>query len=550
MTLSVERVLAARQADRDHGSCARSLFRDARELPDHAHLATLDARMNNNSLRWTLVFPVAGVHWQRVPLYDETRVPEVRIWLEGYDRLTRDWSSMFHLLKRLTAQAVEGNRRIADIRVKGEVQRDSQACCAVTVNAKAVASGGAYTESMARATFDPLRWPDTSMKSNGPMAKTIADLINIHKPLFFYMMRYPFPGLKKYSKSSSFFYYVYTIGAPDVTSFLFTAHDLTDDDLSSVSRFMKTFVQPLFGRRVAMGQWEEFITARHSVPCPFRLARWRKPEKWTVVEQAILSSSPVRIDLPAGGKFLGRLPSQLVRMAIENARGARNVLLSGATGAGKTYIARLIHEVVNPGGVFVERNAPSLEDGQVWHELRSIVKQNPRRRITLFLDEIDKTKEPLQAQLLNFLQGLKYPSGRRVAEFPAAAIIAAGSQIEDRVQKREFLPDLENRFEYQISLPKLTERRSDVLLLMHAFVNDIAEGGAARPIVFDEFVDWFVYRYSWDRGDVRELRQVARRIANLLGGQREVTMQFLEGIATDLGQFGVFVERELSRPIQ
>ena len=162
------------------------------------------------------------------------------------------------------------------------------------------------------------------------------------------------------------------------------------------------------------------------------------------------------------------------------------VLLTGASGTGKSLIARLIHEN-GPRApyAFVELNCASLPETLVESELFGAVagshstafrrlegKVGAAERGTLFLDEIGELSLATQAKLLQLLQSKRYyPLG---ASEPSSAdvrvITATNTDLEAAVAQGRFREDLYYRLKVlPVRVPSLAERASDVQELARAF---------------------------------------------------------------------------------
>ena len=167
-----------------------------------------------------------------------------------------------------------------------------------------------------------------------------------------------------------------------------------------------------------------------------------------------------------------------------------SVLLTGATGTGKTQIAHAIH-ASGPRATkrFIELNCATLQDTLAENELFGAVrgghsggpvegKVTWARGGTLFLDEIGILPMAVQAKLLQFLQSKEYfPIGSPQPLKADVRIIAATNvNLKALVAEQKFREDLLSRIEVMtIRVPSLAERREDIADLAEHFCQSICE---------------------------------------------------------------------------
>ena len=164
-----------------------------------------------------------------------------------------------------------------------------------------------------------------------------------------------------------------------------------------------------------------------------------------------------------------------------------NVLLTGASGTGKSQLARVIHENgPRASGPFVELNCAALPETLIESELFGSVAgahSTAMRPIagkiaaaeggTLFLDEIAELAIPAQAKLLQLLQSRHYfPLGSAASVRADVRLIAAtNTDLEQAVREHRFREDLFYRLQVlPLRLPALAERREDLRDLSLHFV--------------------------------------------------------------------------------
>ncbi len=163
------------------------------------------------------------------------------------------------------------------------------------------------------------------------------------------------------------------------------------------------------------------------------------------------------------------------------------VLIEGATGTGKEFLARAIHNhSKRRQGPFIAVNCGALPDTLIESELFGYkagaftdARKDKAGRFalaqdgTIFLDEIGDISTAVQVRLLRVLQERTYePLGStRSVKTNARIITATHRDLETRVKENLFRDDLFYRINVmRISLPPLSERREDIPLLVDYFV--------------------------------------------------------------------------------
>ena len=203
------------------------------------------------------------------------------------------------------------------------------------------------------------------------------------------------------------------------------------------------------------------------------------------------------------------------------------VLVLGESGSGKELVAQSIHDLgTRSDGPFVALNCGAIPDTLLENELFGSARgaytdsrQDRRGALsradggTLFLDEIGDISAAFQVKLLRFLQdGMVTPLGSDKSHRVSVRMIAATHRdLKRLVVEGRFREDLYYRLAgYEIAVPSLRQRDSDIPLLVDHFRKRVAEelhrevAGPSRAVL-----DLFV-THPWP-GNVRELEQVIRR---------------------------------------
>ncbi len=220
-------------------------------------------------------------------------------------------------------------------------------------------------------------------------------------------------------------------------------------------------------------------------------------------------------------------PMAHVRRLVERVSNADAVvLIRGATGTGKELVARAIHETSRRASEpFVAVNCsalpgPLVESLLFGHERGAFTgaERKVRGQLeiagggTVLLDEIAEMPLELQAKLLRVIEDRRYrPLGSEV-EVPVRARLLAATHVdlEERMATGRFREDLFYRLSVvSIEMPSLSERREDVVELLHAFCER-----QSRSLRFTiDAVEWLQER-EWP-GNVRELENGIERVALL-----------------------------------
>ena len=247
-------------------------------------------------------------------------------------------------------------------------------------------------------------------------------------------------------------------------------------------------------------------------------------------------------------------PSVELARVLEQARtvapSSATVLILGETGTGKELIARAIHKLSPRSSAnFVKLNCAAIPTGLLESELfghekgafTSAVSQKVGRleladKGTLFLDEVGEIPLELQPKLLRVLQDQEFErlGGTRTIRVSVRILAATNRDLSRAVANHEFRSDLYYRLHvFPVRLPALRERREDIPVLVHYFVQKFARRMNKKIESIPAEAMWALEKWDWP-GNIRELENFLERSVILTEG---VTLRVPEGelVATSAG---------------
>jgi len=212
------------------------------------------------------------------------------------------------------------------------------------------------------------------------------------------------------------------------------------------------------------------------------------------------------------------------------------VLITGESGTGKELVARAIHfrgTFANRPFVAVDCGAlvPTLIESELFGYEKGAFTGALRSKSglfqaadggTLFLDEIGELPLEMQAKLLRVLQEKEVRpvgSNQRV-KVDVRVIAATNRDLEAAYRSGTFRKDLFFRLNVvTLHVPALRERRSDIPMLSHWFMERLAPG---RSMQVTNAAMKALLQYDWP-GNVRELENCVER-AVALGDQERLDL--------------------------
>jgi len=253
---------------------------------------------------------------------------------------------------------------------------------------------------------------------------------------------------------------------------------------------------------------------------------------------------------PGGGeevlgvsKPMRDLTRQLVLLA-ESER--TTVLLTGESGSGKGWVARLLHRLSGRRAApFVDVNCAGLSatflDSELFgHEKGAFTDARERKqglfemadRGSLFLDEIAELAPELQPKVLKALEDKSFRrlGGTRELQVDVRLIAATNHDIGDAVRRGRFREDLYYRLNViPLHLPPLRERaREDRLALLRRLFVELRAELPESPAEFSSEALERLLSYPWP-GNIREMRNVLERALIVGRGAERLGLEHLPG---------------------
>ncbi len=233
---------------------------------------------------------------------------------------------------------------------------------------------------------------------------------------------------------------------------------------------------------------------------------------------------------------------KVIYQAVKVAGVDTSVLLIGESGVGKTILAKIIHQCSpRKDKPFVKINCGAIPETLIESELFGYEKGAftgalPTGKAgliemaeggTLFLDEVSELTPNAQVKLLNVLEDKTFTrvGATKPNKVNVRIIAATNVDLKELVDSGDFREDLYYRLNViPINIPPLRERREEIPLLIHKFVEDFNKRtGLNKKISSDVIEKMMNYVYP---GNIRELHNIVERML-ILSDHDEVTLSDL-----------------------
>ncbi len=208
-----------------------------------------------------------------------------------------------------------------------------------------------------------------------------------------------------------------------------------------------------------------------------------------------------------------------------------SVLINGASGTGKEYVAHRIHELSKRvNGPFVAIDCGALTKELAASELFGHTKGaftgalnnkvgafEQAQGGTLFLDEVGNLSYDVQVQLLRALQERRIrPVGSaEERSIDIRLVCATNENMTEAITQGRFREDLFHRInEFTLHMPLLRERGRDIIEFAHYFLQQANHELGRHITHFSPDAEQALLQYAWP-GNLREMRNIITRAALL-----------------------------------
>lgn len=233
-----------------------------------------------------------------------------------------------------------------------------------------------------------------------------------------------------------------------------------------------------------------------------------------------------------------------------------SVLINGASGTGKEYVAHRIHQLSKRADKpFIAIDCGSIPKDLAASEFFGHVKGSFTGALTdkvgafeeanggtLFLDELGNLSYEVQVQLLRALQErrIRRIGSTKEIEVDIRLVSATNENLKESISKGNFREDLYHRInEFTLRMPALKDRQEDILLFANFFLDQANRELDRHLIGFDAAASEAMQNYSWP-GNLRQLKNIVKRATLLAQGDfisiRELGDEILEHATPDAQQ--------------
>jgi DNA-binding NtrC family response regulator len=313
---------------------------------------------------------------------------------------------------------------------------------------------------------------------------------------------------------------------PDIIAIVVTGYGTVKDAVEAIKRGAADFVNKPF-------QIDELLHALDSA------IEQRRLKSENAYLRAQLQERYRFEGVVGKGRAMARVFQLLETVAPTNS----TILITGETGTGKEVVARAIHHNSSRRMFrFVALNCAAIPETLLEAELFGHVRGaftgaigNRQGRLeqahkgTLFLDEVGTMSTALQTKLLRMLQEREFErvGDSHTTKVDVRVIAATNSDLTRMVADGLFREDLFYRLNViPVQLPPLRERKEDIPLLVHHFLDkfratDPAGGQSRAPLTVAQDAIRRLMAFAWP-GNVRQLENAIERAVALSAGRPQI----------------------------
>lgn len=232
------------------------------------------------------------------------------------------------------------------------------------------------------------------------------------------------------------------------------------------------------------------------------------------------------------GTIIGESPAirEVIDLVVRTSRGEMPVLIKGEPGTGKELVAKAIHDNSSrKNEKFVAVNCSALPDNLLESELFGYTSGQSNRSAparsgllkeanggTIFLDDIADMGMELQLKLIEVMASDRIATGGSASGFDVRVVAASKHNLDNAVRDQKFQPKLHSMLnEIPISIPTLSDRGEDILMLAEHFIKKYCREFGRRPVSLTSEAAKALLSYSWP-GNVRELENAIKRTVALV----------------------------------
>ncbi len=246
---------------------------------------------------------------------------------------------------------------------------------------------------------------------------------------------------------------------------------------------------------------------------------------------ATASASPTSATSHPGIEGHSPVAQDLYRLVALVAPTPLSVLINGASGTGKEYVAHRIHELskrVNGPFVAIDSGAltKELAASELFGHTKGAFTGALNNKVgafeqaqggTLFLDEVGNLSYDVQVQLLRALQERRIrPVGSaEERSIDIRLVCATNENMTEAITQGRFREDLFHRInEFTLHMPLLRERGRDIIEFAHYFLQQANHELGRHITHLSPDAEQALLQYAWP-GNLREMRNIITRAALL-----------------------------------